>query len=162
VKLISCVAGLLLAVLTAAPAQATPPLAEACGTVAVVDNVCALRLTSVTADVVNGTITGTPVGGGAPITLSGPASAYLKSSGFGATPPQPVVDWDTQIEHTSGLSTDASDPNWYANAKTITFLSRSLNGLAVEFPPNTLLVSFGPDDTGSGAFPLVSIQPTAQ
>lgn len=161
-KLILCVAGILLAVLTATPAHATPPLAEACGTSAVVDDVCALRLTSVTADVVNGTITGTPVGGGAPITLSAQASAYLKSTGFGATPPQPIVDWDNQIEQTSALSTDPSDPNWYGNAKAITFLPRALNNLAVEFPPDTLLVRFGPDDTASGAFPLVSIQPTAQ
>jgi hypothetical protein len=161
VKLILCVAVALLGVLTVTPAHANPPLAEACSTTAVVDNVCATRLTSVTADVVNGTITGTPVGGGVPITLSGQATAYRKSTGFGATPPQPIVDWDSQIELTSGLSTDPSEPNWYGNAKAITFLPRTLNSLAVEFPPDTLLVSFGPDDTGTGAFPLVSIQPTA-
>lgn len=52
----------------------------------VVDDGCTLRLTSVTADDVNGTITGTPVGGGVPLVLAGQADAYLKSEGFGDSP----------------------------------------------------------------------------
>src|ERR1700731_3880884 len=43
------------------------------------DNACTARLTSVTANSTDGTITGTPVGGGAPVTLWGRSDAYLKS-----------------------------------------------------------------------------------
>ena len=58
------------AVLNAAQAHAAP-LPDFCVSSSVVDNVCTARLTSVTADVVNGTITGSPVGGGTAITLAG-------------------------------------------------------------------------------------------
>src|SRR5262245_10290087 len=68
------------------------PLPGFCAPPAVVDNVCTARLTSVTADVINGTITGTPVGGGAAITLWGQGDAYLKSTGFGPTPPNPIQE----------------------------------------------------------------------
>lgn len=161
-KLILRVAPLLVAVptvLAVAPAQAAPPLAEACGSTAVVDNVCATRLTSVTADVVNGTITGAPVGGAA-VTLWGPDDAYLTSAGFGDARPDAVQQWDTAIEQTRDLSVDSSDPNWYGNAKAKTFLTRTLNGLATQFPADTLTVRFTPDDAQPGSFRLMSIQPT--
>jgi hypothetical protein len=67
-------------VLNVAPARGDP-LPDFCGPANVIDNVCAARLTSVTADVINGTVTGTPVGGGGAITLAGQGDAYLKSTG---------------------------------------------------------------------------------
>lgn len=150
------------AVLNMSAAQAAPPLPEFCAPAAVVDGVCTARLASVTTDVVNGTITGAPVDGGAAITLAGQADAYLKSEGFGATPPEAVQTWDTSIEQTAGLSTDSSDPNWYGNAKAKVFLSRTLNDLATRFPPDSLVVSFASDEAQPGVFRLVSIQPVAQ
>ena len=161
-KLISRSALFLLAVpavLTAAPAQAAP-LPDVCTPPSVVDDVCTTRLITVTADAVNGTITGTAVGGSEPITLTGPADAYLKSAGFGDAPPDSVRLWDTTIENTSGLDVGPSDPNWYGNAKARVFLTRTLNGLATDFPPDVLAVRFTPDDAAPGVFRLVSIQPT--
>ena len=76
------------AVLNAAQAHAAP-LPDFCVPPSVVDDVCTVRLTSVTANVVDGTITGSPVGGGAAITLAGQGDAYLKSAGFGDAPPRP-------------------------------------------------------------------------
>ena len=146
------------AVLTAAPAHATP-LPGICGPDVVVDGVCSTRLTSVTTDAVNGTITGTPVGGTEPIILAGPGDAYLKSEGFGDTPPEAVQNWDSTIEQVSGLDVSTADPNWYGNAKARVFLSRTLNELATDFPPDSLLVRFTADETQPGAFQLVSIQP---
>ncbi|MHA7731931.1 hypothetical protein [Mycobacterium sp. ML3] len=48
------------------------------------------------------------------------------------------------------------------NAKARAFLPRTLNDLAAQFPPNTLVVRFAPDDSQPGVFRLVSIQPTSQ
>jgi hypothetical protein len=158
-RVIAVGAALSALVLTVAPAQADP-LPDFCMPASVVDNVCAARLTSVTADVVNGTITGTPVGGGTAITLAGQGDAYLKSTGFGDAPPEIVHRWDDTIDSVGSLSVDPSDPNWYGNAKARTFLSRTLNGLAAQFPPDTLMVRFTPDDAQPGSFRLVSIQPT--
>src|ERR1700754_685655 len=146
------------AVLNIAPAHGAP-LPDFCVPPSVVDNVCTARLTSVTADVVDGTITGTPVGGGTGITLAGQGDAYLKSAGFGDAPPDPVQGWDAAIDRVSNL--DPSDPNWYGNAKARAFLPRTLNDLASQFPPDILVVRFVPDDTQSEMFRLVSIQPTA-
>lgn len=146
------------AVLTAAPAHATP-LPGICGPDVVVDGVCSTRLTSVTTDMVNGTITGTPVGATEPITLAGQGDAYLKSDGFGDTPPEAVQNWDNTIEQVSGLDVSTADPNWYGNAKAKVFLSRTLNELATDFPPDSLLVRFTADEPQPGAFQLVSIQP---
>lgn len=143
------------AVIGAAPAQAAP-LPDICTPVA---EVCTARLTSVTTDVVNGTITGTPVGGGPALTLTGPGEAYLKSAGFAAPLPTAVQTWDTTIDQVGGLDVSASDPNWYGNAKARVFLSRTLNDLAVGFPPGTLVVSFTAGD-GDGPFQVVTIQPT--
>ena len=147
------------AVLNIAPAHATP-LPDFCEPPSVTDNVCTVRLASATADVVNGTITGTPVGGGSAITLAGQGDAYLKSAGFGDAPPDPIQSWDAAIDRVGDL--DPSDPNWYGNAKARVFLPRTLNDLAGQFPPDILLVRFAPDDAQSGSFRLVSIQPTAQ
>ena len=147
--------------LSSSPVHAAP-LPDFCVPPSVVDNVCTTRLTSVTADAVNGTITGTPVTGGAAITLAGQGDAYLKSAGFGDARPEPVQRWDDDIDSVGGLSVDSSDPNWYGNAKARVFLSRTLNGLATQFPPDVLLVRFTPDDTQQGSFRLVSIQPTLE
>ena len=148
------------AVLNIGTAHAAP-LPSFCVPPSVVDNVCTARLKSVTADVIDGTITGTPVGGGPAITLAGQADAYLKSTGFGDTPPDPVQDWDTQIDKVGNLDTSPSNPNWYGNAKARVFLPRTLNDLATKFPPDSLIVRFVSDDARSDALRLVSIQPTA-
>lgn len=148
------------ALLNIAPAHAAP-LPGFCVPPSVVDDVCTARLTSVTADVINGTITGTPVGGGTAITLAGQEDAYLKSAGFGDAPPEAVQKWDADIDGVSNLDTDASDPNWYGNAKAKVFLPRTLNDLAVQFPPDILVVQFTADDAQPDTFRLVSIQPVA-
>ncbi|MEZ0358273.1 hypothetical protein CRM90_23290 [Mycobacterium sp. ENV421] len=145
--------------LSAAPAHADP-LPDFCTPARVVGNECTARLTSVTADAVNGTITGAPVGGGAAITLAGQGDAYLKSTGFGDSAPEPVQRWDSTIDSVSQLSVDQFDPSWYANAKTKVFMPRTLNDLATQFPPDVLVVRFTPDDAQPGVLRLVSIQPT--
>jgi hypothetical protein len=57
---------------------------------------------------------------------------------------------------------DPSGPDWYAAGKSRAFLSRSLDEVASGFPPDIIVVRFVPDDTHSGWFRLVSIQPVAQ
>jgi len=148
------------AILGVAPAHAAPLLPAFCVPAAVVDGVCTARLTSVTADVVNGTITGTPVGGAEAVTLAGQEDAYLKSAGFGAAAPEAVTTWDTTIDQVRSLPVDPATPNWYGNAKAKVFLSRTLNSLATQFPPDTLVVGFAADETAPGHLRLVSIQPT--
>lgn len=150
-----------LAIVGVAPAHAAP-LPDFCTPSMVVDNVCTARLTTVTADAVDGTITGTPVGGGSAVTLAGQLGAYEKSAGFGATPPEAVARWDASVDGASGLNVDPSDPNWYGNAKSQAFLPRTLNDLATQFPPDVLVVRFTAADDRPGVFQLVSIQPTAQ
>jgi hypothetical protein len=139
------------AVLSIAPAQA--------------DMGCApttVRLTSVTAEATNGTITGTPVGGGAPVTLSGPLSAYLKSEGFGDAPPAAVQRWDELID-SANTPLPSDDPNWYGHAKALAFMTRTLNDEAVHFPANTIVVHYSAgDDAHPGWCSLSSIQPVAQ
>lgn len=149
------------AALGVSPAQASPPLPEYCTPETVVDNVCTVRLASVTADVTNGTITGAPVGGGAAITLAGQADAYLRSVGFGDAPPTAVQDWDDTIDRVIGLGVDPADPNWYGDAKARAFLPRTLNDLATQFPPDVLVVSFTGDDAQPASFRLVTVQPSA-
>ncbi|KDE98783.1 hypothetical protein Y900_007440 [Mycolicibacterium aromaticivorans JS19b1 = JCM 16368] len=154
-------AGAALAAVAAPGAAAhADPLPVACTPANVIDNVCTTRLTSVTADAVNGTITGIPLGGRTAITLAGQGDAYLKSTGFGDSAPEPVERWDSTIDSVSQLSVDQFDPSWHANAKTRVFMPRTLNDLATQFPPDVLVVRFTPDDAQPGAFRLVSIQPT--
>lgn len=148
------------AVANIAPAYAVP-LPEFCVPSRVADDVCTARLTSVIADAVDGTITGTPVDGGAAITLAGQGDAYLKSTGFGDTPPDSVRQWDEAIDSVSALGVDASDPNWYGNAKAKAFLPRTLNGLATQFPADVLVVRFAADDAQPDTLRLISIQPTS-
>ncbi len=150
------------AVLTIAPAHAEPLLPGFCVPATVVDGVCTARLTSVTADVVDGTITGAPLGGADAVTLAGQGDAYLKSTGFGSAAPQAVQNWDATLERVNNLSVDPNDPSWYGNAKSKVFLPRTLNDLATQFPPDSLVVRFALGDTQPGTFRLVSIQPTAQ
>lgn len=145
-----------LALAGAAPAHALP-LPEFC--VPASDHVCTVRLASVTADAVDGTITGAPVGGGPAITLTGQGEVYLKSTGF-VEAPEAVRTWDSTIDQVRPLDVSPSDPNWYGNAKAKVFLSRTLNGLAVQFPPDTLVVSFTSGE-GDAPYQLVSIQPTS-
>jgi hypothetical protein len=147
------------AALSMAPAHAAP-LPAFCAPPSVADDVCTARLTSVTADVVNGTITGTPVGDGTAITLAGQGDAYLPSTGFGDAPPELIQRWDDTIGSVDNLNVDSSDPNWYGNAKAKVFLPRTLNDLATQFPPDILVVRFTTDDAQPEVFRLVSIAPT--
>jgi hypothetical protein len=149
----------LIAALPGVPAHAAP-LPDFCVPASVVGDVCTARLTSVTADAVNGTITGTPVGGGTAVTLAGQGDAYLKSSGFGDARPEPVQRWDETLDSVSGLSVDPADPDWYGNAKARAFLPRTLNDLATQFPPGILTVRFTSDDAQPAMFHLVSVQPS--
>jgi hypothetical protein len=150
-----------MAVVNLATAHATP-LPSFCVPPDVVGDVCTARLQSVTADVINGTITGTPVDGGSAVTLAGYDDAYLKSTGFGDARPDVVQRWDDTIDGVNGSSVDASDPNWYGNAKSRAFLPRTLNDLAAQFPPDVLVVRFTPGEDQSGSYRLESIQPTSQ
>lgn len=152
-------AGLALgALVTSAPAHADP-LPAFCGPDVVVDGICTTRLASVTTDAVNGTITGTPVGGTEAITLAGQGDAYLTSDGFGDTRPEPIQTWDSTIEQVGGLAVDPTDPSWYGNAKAKVFLPRTLNDLATRFPTDVLEVRFTAQEAQPGVFQLVTIQP---
>lgn len=148
------------ALLGAGPAHAGPERADYCPPAGATADLCTVRLASVRADTVDGTITGTPVTGGTAVTLYGTADAYLPSTGFGAHPPQAIRDWDAELARVRGLDVTPPDPAWYGNAKAHVFLPRVLNGIAVDFPPGTLLVSFTPDETRPDAFQMVSVQPT--
>lgn len=142
--------------LSLAPAQAKP---SDCPTPAAVDgDACSGKLTSVTDDPTNFTITGRLVSGGNPVTLAGPAEAYLKSTGYAGSPPDPVQQWDATIDRVSNL--DPADPNWYGNGKARAFLPEQLNMLASQFPSGTAMVRFVPDTAYSGGYRLLSIQPT--
>jgi hypothetical protein len=140
-----------------APAQGAPG-PDTCQPASAGD-ACTATLTSVTANSTDGTITGTPVGGGAPVTLAGRAEAYLKSVGFGDPPPDPVQQWDATIDRVTNV--DPNSPDWYGNAKARAFMPRTLNDLATRFPPDVIVVRFVPDDSHPGLFTLISIQPTA-
>jgi hypothetical protein len=135
------------------------PLPDFCAPPNIIDNACTVRLASVTADVINGTLTGTPVGGGPAITLAGQGDAYQKSMGFGEPRPDAIQRWDAALADVPAV--DPSDPNWYGNAKARAFLPRTLNDLATQFPPDVLVVRFTPDDAQSNVYRLVSIAPTA-
>lgn len=136
------------------------PLPAVCSSATTADGVCTVRLISLRANNIDGTITGIPVGAVAPITLAGELDAYLRSDGFGNAPPDPVHRWDVAIDGAS--NTTASGPDWYGQAKSRAFLPRELNELATQFPPGTTVVRFAADDTNPGEFRLVSIQPVHQ
>ena len=144
------------AFLGAAAAHGDP---QGCPQGAIVDESgCSARLTAVSADSTNGTITGTPAGGRTPITIFGEPDFYLPSTGFANTPPDAVQQWDAAIERVKNAN--PSDPGWYGQGKTEAFLPRQLNDLATRFPPNTLEVRFGPDDSDPRILRLRSLQPT--
>jgi hypothetical protein len=73
------------AALNIAPAHGDP-LPSFCGPASAVDNVCTARLKSVTANAVDGTITGSPVGGGPAITLAGTRRCVLEVRRFWSDP----------------------------------------------------------------------------
>lgn len=115
---------------------------------------CSARLASVTADISAGSLTGTPVGGTAPITVFANLPQYLHSTGFGAAP-DAVQQWDGIIDRVGGPPAD------YGEAKGAAFAPRELNRLATEFPPGTLVIRGIPDPSDSHVFVLQSIQPVA-
>ena len=79
-RAMAAVSGIALAtVMNTASAQAAP-LPDFCVASSVVDNVCTVRLTTVTADVVNGTITGPPVGGDSTVPTTAKPSAPARLS----------------------------------------------------------------------------------
>ncbi|WP_026256024.1 hypothetical protein [Mycobacterium sp. 155] len=133
-----------------APAHSAPGCAPA-----------TVRLVSVTADSTDGTITGSPVGGGAPITLTGPLDAYQRSEGFGDNPPAVIKQWDDTLDQAK-VPIAPDDPNWYGHAKSQAFAPRSLNDLAVSLPANTLVVHYWQGEAPSPACVMSSIQPVAQ
>ncbi|MCV7423313.1 hypothetical protein H7K45_22425 [Mycobacterium yunnanensis] len=138
-----------------APALADPPTCPP-GAV-VVDDGCSARFSVLSADDVNGTLTGTPAGGNAPITVFGEPQLYLPSTGFGGSPPGAVQQWDATIQRVGAA--DPGDPNWYGRAKANAFLPRQLNQLATQMPANTLVIRFVPDGTDPHISRLSSIQP---
>jgi hypothetical protein len=150
-----CAFGFAASVVTA-PAHAEPP---GCPTATVVDgDACSATLTAVTANGFD--LTGTPVGGQTPITVSGASEAYLLSTGF-ASPPASVHEWDATIDRVNALPPPGSppDPGWYGDGKSRAFLPVQLNQLATQFPPGTVMVRFVPDESNPGLFRLLSVQP---
>jgi hypothetical protein len=143
-------------ILTITPAQAD----TTCKAAPEFDGTRSTRLISVTAESYNGTITGTPVGGGDPVTLWGENDAYQKSEGFGDAPPDAVRQWDENIDWVNRVR-DPNDPNWYGDAKATAFFPRTQNSLASELPVNSIVVSFGTDHDKPCGYKLYSIQPVA-
>lgn len=117
------------------------------------------RLSSVTTDLTNGTITGSPVGGGAPVTLVGELSAYQKSEGFGDSPSAAIQNWDETLDRLNEPR-PVDDPEWYGRGKGQVFASRELNRQAAAFPSGTLIVEYGPGSQGRCS--LTSIRPAAR
>lgn len=138
-----------------ASAHADPP---GCPTGATSDESgCGARLSRVSADDVNGTLTGTPVGGSVPITVFGEPDFYLPSTGFGSAAPDLVQQWDATIHRIRDV--DPSDPDSYGRGKSTAFLPRALNTLAARLPAGTIMVRFTPDESDPHIFRLTSIQP---
>lgn len=119
---------------------------------------CSARMTSVTADDVNGTLTATPVGGSIPITIFGEPDFYLPSKGFGSAATDLVRQWDATIHRVRDV--DPADPGWYGKGKAEAFLPRQLNALASQLPAGTIVIRFVPDESDPHIFQLRSIQPT--
>lgn len=132
-----------------------------CPTGATVDGSgCSLRLTLVTVNSTDGTMTVTPVGSSTPITIVGEPDSYLRSAGFGSDPPALVQQWDATIDRVG--NTNPADPDWYGEGKAKAFLPRQLNELAPRLPAGTIVARFVPDASDSHLLQLVSIQPVAQ
>jgi hypothetical protein len=143
------------ALLGAAPAHAEP---GGCPTGAATDGTtCVVKLTAVTANSADGSLTGTPAGGSAPITVMGQADSYQLSTGFGGNPPDLVQQWDDTIRRVRDAN--PSDPNWYGQGKSAAFLPRQLNDLATRLPAGTIVLRSVPDPSDSHLFTLQSIQP---
>jgi hypothetical protein len=141
-------------VLCAPPAVADPP---GCPVGATADgHGCSARLASVTADQINGTLTGTPIGGSVPITIFGEPAFYLPSRGFGSAAPDLVRQWDATIR---GVSR-ADDPGSYSHGTAEALLPRQLNDLAAQFPAGTVVIRFTPDRSDPHILRPLSIQPT--
>jgi hypothetical protein len=140
-----------------APAHGEP---KGCPKAAIVDDsACSGRFASATANRTDGTLNGTLVGGQSPITLSGPPDAYVKSTGFASSLPDPIQQWDATIDRVNNVN--PSDPGLYGQGKAEAFLPRDLNDLAAQFPPDSIVIRFVPDETYPGWFRMLSIQPTA-
>ncbi|OBA63055.1 hypothetical protein A5647_06215 [Mycobacterium sp. 1100029.7] len=155
---IAAISALLLPAVVGITTSHAAPLPDVCRSATTgADDVCTVRLISLTANTIDGTITGIPVGGVAPITLAGQLDAYLRSDGFGNAPPDPVQRWDAAIDHANDAI--PSGPDWYGQAKSRAFLPRELNELATQFSPGTTVVRFVSDETTGGGYRLVSIQP---
>lgn len=157
---IGTLAALVLAALFlgSAPAQAEP---QQCPTGATADGSgCSARFTGLSANSTDGTLTGTPVGGTAPITIFGQPDSYLRSAGFGSGAPDLVQQWDATIERVN--SGKITDPGGYGQGKSEAFLPRQLNELAAQLPAGTILIRFATDDADSHILQLSSIQPVAQ
>ena len=144
--------GLLLGI---GPAEADP---QGCPVGATVDgDGCSARMTSVTADDVDGTLTFTPVGGSTPITVFGEPDFYLPSTGFGSAVPDLVAQWDATVHRVRDV--DPADPGWYGQGKAQAFLPRQLNQLATQLPAGTIAIRFVPDESDPHILQLQSIRP---
>jgi hypothetical protein len=73
--------------------------------------------------------------------------------------PGPIQQWDATIDRVN--SVNSSDPGSYGQGKAEAFLPRDLNDLAAQFPPDSIVIRFVPDETYPGWFRMLSIQPTA-
>lgn len=149
-------AAAMLATLAAATALTPIP-------VAVANPDCApatVRLTSVSAEATDGTLTGTPAGTDTPIRLRGDLRAYHRSVGFGDDAPAAVTRWDQALARVSE-PIDPNDPNWYGKGKSRVFATRALDDIATEFPDGTLRVSYSPGDRPADWCAINFIQPVA-
>jgi hypothetical protein len=112
-------------------------------------------------DYPTGRLTGTPVSGGAQVTirpaLFGP-EAYLKSTGFGDTPPGSVRQWDEAVDRLTAQDTFPSPLPPFA----VIGNTRDLMQLASQLPPKTIVVSYVPDTYYPGYFSLTTMQPVAE
>ena len=125
------------------------------------------RLTSVSYDLTDmtnyptGKLTGTPVDGGAPLTIRPTLfakNAYFKSAGFGDTPPDSVRRWDEAIEELSAPDNSTSPAPPFAAIGNTQILVK----LATQLPPRTIVVSYVPDTYDPTNFSLVTMQPVAE
>ena len=120
---------------------------------------CMARLSAVSANNTDGTLTGTPLGATTPVTIFGEPGFYLPSTGFGGAAPALVTQWDALI---AGVGApDPADPNWYGKGKARAFLPRQLNDIAAQLPSGSIVIRGVPDPVDPHLFTLQSIQPVA-